>query len=72
MDFILRISFVLVYVLMAVFTCWLLELVYKEETDTFMMSICICVWWLILPALVGVCIVELLVKLADDFRKLRR
>lgn len=63
MDFILRISFVLIYVLMAVFTCWLLELVYKEETDTSMMSICLCIWWLLLPVVVAVCIVEFLAKL---------
>jgi hypothetical protein len=58
MDFLFRIGLAVAYILMAYFTAWLVSVVDDDELDRQNFSICLCIWWLVLPVVVAVCIVE--------------
>ena len=63
MDFLFRIGLAFAYISMAYFTAWLVSVVGDDELDERNFSICLCIWWLILPVVVAVCIIEFLAKL---------
>lgn len=63
MAFLFRIGLVVAYILMAYFTAWLVGVVGDDEFDRQIFSICLCILWLVLPAVAGVCIIEFFARL---------
>lgn len=63
MDFLFRIGLAVAYILMAYFTAWLVGVVDGDELDRQSFSICLCIWWLVLPVVAGVCIIEFFARL---------
>lgn len=65
MDFLFRIGLVVAYILMAYFTAWLVSVVDDDELDrqSFFIYLCLCIWWLVLPFVAAVCIIEFFARL---------
>lgn len=63
MDFLFRIGLAVAYILMAYFTAWLASVVGDDELDRQSFSISLCIWWLELPVVAAVCIIEFFARL---------